>query len=373
MPNITYYDLLGLPSTATPAEIKAGYRRLSPKVHPDNGGTDALFRQVQEAYESLSDPAKRATYDRLISNAPCGTGAGGRTAGWGAANMRQPAPRASSAWPPRQPPQAGHTSSPYPPPPWRRAAAPAQSKTGTQRRVSRLAQHPTAIVVIVAFIVLDLGAALGRLGDGLIAVGFIAMIVALVAMLGSRRVRQREAYRRAGMAAVDAMTGTQFKCLLELLFREQGYRVARVDGRRIFGADLVLVSPGGRTVVEARRWADLVRHGAVQQVVAAKASCGATHAMLITSSNFSDHAIALARSNNVTLWDRARVGHELTVLSNTPMHSPTQRFGSQLLAGVPLLAGGLSAAYVMMTAGSAGKKRRRSTPRHGGSRRRRHD
>jgi restriction system protein len=383
MANITYYDLLGLPSTATPAEIKAAYRRLSPKVHPDSGGTDALFHQVQEAYETLSDPTKRATYDRPISNAPLGAGTGGRAGrgvGWGAADMRRPPPRAnfSNAWPPRPPPQAGHTSAPYSPPPWRRTAAAAQSKTGGQRSVSWLAQHRTAIVVAV--IVLELGVLLGRLGVGLIAldflamiVAFLAMIVAFVAVLGNHRVRQREAYRGAGMAAIDAMTGTQFKCLLEVLFREKGYRVARVGGRGILGADLLLDSPRGRTVVQARRWADLVRHGAVQQVVAAKASCGATHAILITSSSFSDHAITLAKSNNVTLWDRATVAQELTALSNTPMHSSTQRFGSKLRAGVPILSSGLLAAYVTLTASSAGKKRRRSTPRHRRSRRRRHD
>jgi len=237
-----------------------------------------------------------------------------------------------------------------------------------------LAQDPTTIIVVIAaFIVLVLGAVLGRLAGVLIAVGLLAMIVAVVAVLGSRRVRQREAYRRAGMAAVDTMTGTQFKCLLELLFSGKGYRVARVGGRGESGADLLLGSPGSRTIVQVKRRADLVRHGAVQQVVGAKAYYGANHAVVVASSNFSDRAIALARSNNVTLWDRALVAQELMVLRNMRMLSPTERFGSQLRAGVPLLAGGLLAAFVTLTASSSDKKRRRrSTTRHRRSRRRHH-
>ena len=358
----SYYDLLGLPPTATPAEIKAAYRRLIPKVHPDGGGTDALFHQVHEAYETLADPAKRATYDGCMKNAPQGADAG-RMAAWGVADERRhPPPRASSsnAWRPH---------------PRREVATAAKRRTGTQPGGLWLAQDRTAILVVIAVFILVLGAVLGRLAGVLIAVGLVAMIVALMAVLGSRRVRQREAYRRAGMPAVDTMTGTQFKCLLELLFTEKGYRVARVGGRGESGADLLLGSPGSRSriIVQAKGRMDLVRHGAVQQVLTAKAYYGANRAVVVAPSNFSDRAIALARSNNVTLWNRATVAQELTLLSNMPMLSPAKRFGSQLRAGVPLLAGGLWAAFVALTASSSGKeRRRRSTPRHRRSRRRHH-
>ncbi len=358
---ITYYDLFGLPPTATPAEIKAAYRRLISKVHPDSGGTDALFHQVHEAYETLSDPAKRATYDGWMKNASQGAGAG-RRAAWGVADERHPPPRANSsnAWRPH---------------PRREAATAAKGRSGTQPGSLWLAQDRTAVFVVIAVFILVLGAVLDRLAGLLIAVGLLAMIVVLVAVVGNRRVRQREAYRRAGMPAVDTMTGTQFKCLLELLFTEKGYRVARVGGRGESGADLLLGSPGSRsrTVVQAKRQMGLVRHGAVQQVLTAKAYYGANRAVVVAPSNFSDRAIALARSNNVTLWNRATVAQELTLLSNVPMLSPTRRFGSQLRAGVPLLAGGLLAAFVALTARSSGKERgRRSTPRHSRSRRRHH-
>jgi len=66
-----YYDVLGLTRTATPEQIKRGYRRLAKKYHPDHyKGKDAAtasgkFNEVQEAYAVLSDPEKRKLYDQF--------------------------------------------------------------------------------------------------------------------------------------------------------------------------------------------------------------------------------------------------------------------------------------------------------------------
>ena len=64
MAETTLYDILELSPTAGLDEIKAAYRRLSTQVHPDRGGSGALFRLVREAYEILSDDNLRAEYDR---------------------------------------------------------------------------------------------------------------------------------------------------------------------------------------------------------------------------------------------------------------------------------------------------------------------
>lgn len=59
-----YYHVLGVPRDAPIEEIKKAYRKLAMKHHPDrNGGDDTQFKQIQEAYETLSDSEKRAQYD----------------------------------------------------------------------------------------------------------------------------------------------------------------------------------------------------------------------------------------------------------------------------------------------------------------------
>ena len=67
-----YYKILGVPKTATPKEIKAAYRKLARKYHPDvNKGdarSEARFKEINEANEVLSDPAKRRRYDELGSD-----------------------------------------------------------------------------------------------------------------------------------------------------------------------------------------------------------------------------------------------------------------------------------------------------------------
>jgi curved DNA-binding protein len=59
-----YYKTLGVDRTATPEQIKQAYRRLASQHHPDKGGDTAQFQEIQEAYATLSDDAKRSMYDR---------------------------------------------------------------------------------------------------------------------------------------------------------------------------------------------------------------------------------------------------------------------------------------------------------------------
>lgn len=71
MPKRDYYEILGLNKNATTEEIKKAYRKLALKYHPDRNSSDSNaeknFKEINEAYQVLSDPEKRARYDQFGS------------------------------------------------------------------------------------------------------------------------------------------------------------------------------------------------------------------------------------------------------------------------------------------------------------------
>ncbi|KAF0208280.1 MAG: molecular chaperone DnaJ [Actinomycetota bacterium] len=81
-----YYDILGVNKKATADEIKKAFRKQARKHHPDAGGSEEKFKELNEAYEVLSDGEKRSQYDQFGQyygpNMPPGGGAGGPGAGW---------------------------------------------------------------------------------------------------------------------------------------------------------------------------------------------------------------------------------------------------------------------------------------------------
>ena len=94
------YDVLGVPKSATEAEIRTAYKKLAAKLHPDKNPDDAAaeqrFKDVGAAYEVLSDKVKRANYDEFgdiaLQSGFDADDARARRA-WGAASRRRSAPR----------------------------------------------------------------------------------------------------------------------------------------------------------------------------------------------------------------------------------------------------------------------------------------
>lgn len=62
-----YYATLGVPKSAGKEEIKQAYRKLAHKYHPDKGGDEQKFKEINEAYQVLGDDQKRAHYDQFGS------------------------------------------------------------------------------------------------------------------------------------------------------------------------------------------------------------------------------------------------------------------------------------------------------------------
>ena len=82
----TFYDILGVSKSASDKEIKSAFRKLAQKYHPDAGGDEAKFKEISEAYETLSDEKKRKEYDQMLmfGGMPGAGGAyGGGYGAWG--------------------------------------------------------------------------------------------------------------------------------------------------------------------------------------------------------------------------------------------------------------------------------------------------
>jgi len=78
MANKDYYEILGVNKGSSKDEIKKAFHKLAHKYHPDkNKGDDVKFKEVNEAYQVLSDEKKRQQYDQFGSNFQGGGGAGG--------------------------------------------------------------------------------------------------------------------------------------------------------------------------------------------------------------------------------------------------------------------------------------------------------
>lgn len=91
--NKDYYKLLGVEKSASAEELKKAYRKLALQYHPDRNKTkeaEEKFKEINQAYEVLGDPQKRAQYDQFGAGAfENGGGAGGPFGGFGGGFRQQ--------------------------------------------------------------------------------------------------------------------------------------------------------------------------------------------------------------------------------------------------------------------------------------------
>lgn len=359
-----FYEVLGVPRSATAKDIESAYRRLVRHTHPDVGGTNSLFHMVQEAYETLADPARRAAYDTSGSaTAPDETPP--PDSGW--VRVDQPDAQTGEAYPPPPGPGGGTapghtgweyvnqpgaaTGGPYPQgagqgPGWQPApAARAGSELGNLVR-KRPWTVPLAVGVFL-FLVSGVFRGLGVLA-------FLSLLAGVIAALGSRRAMAGIALRGASAATIDAMDGTTFEHFCAEILRADGYHVTHVGQAGDFGADLILATQSGRTVVQVKRYYGNVGVQAVQQAVAARGHYGANQAIVLTNSYFTGPAQTLARSNAVLLWDRNELFSLASRARGVPAPSAPSLLLMQLWSGLLIIT---RPALSMVSSAGTGRRR----------------
>ena len=344
----SYYDILGVRSDASFEDIRTKYRGLIRRIHPDLDGPVALFRQVQEAYEVLSDPVRRAEYDRGLAARRRAGEAGAATRPPGAAERARHS-SATNGGRTRTSPGGDRRSSPH-----------------TRRPVfgSFPSENPAGAVALAGAILVVLAALLGNAKWILFGFGCLGLALGVLAGLGRYGTRKLGAYGRAGMAAIDTMSGREFEEFLGELFVRKGYRVARLSGRGEGSASLLLDHAGGPTIVQVKRWVATVDHEAVQQAAAAMGRFRATRALVVTSSTYSPSAVTYADSCGVTLWNRATLAAELAAVQREQLSTGTRRLVSDVRAGSRMCLGVWVTALVVFAMTSRRVRQARSTTRN---------
>jgi restriction system protein len=287
MADETKYEILGVGEDASGKEIREAYRHLLMRVHPDQGGSDALCRVVEDAYETLSDQAARDRYDRERKR-------GRRT---------PPASDADEGPEYATPEDDRWTSPPSPEEDDAESAAPQAWVRAWSRAGGLIAVHPSLTTLLLGILLLAIALTTDTFGFGMW--GFLLAVLGLNGLWGRlRATRLGLNASREDMSHIDGLGGTGFEQYLKRLFLAEGYDVRHTGGTGDFGADLLLRRAGMLTVVQAKRSITPVGVSAIQEAFGAQAHYDAQHAMVVTNSCFTPSAEELAESTRVELWDR---------------------------------------------------------------------
>lgn len=106
------------------------------------------------------------------------------------------------------------------------------------------------------------------------------------------------------ISQTDLMTGNDFEYFVADILNKMGYKAQVTKATGDQGLDIIAVKGTFRLGVQTKRWSGSVGNKAIQETVAGKAYYNVDQVLVVTNSYFTNEAIALARANNVMLWDR---------------------------------------------------------------------
>lgn len=134
--------------------------------------------------------------------------------------------------------------------------------------------------------------------------GMIALISIILSIRKYKKEKRNKVLIDSGIDIVDNMPGLDFEKFVLVHFEKQGYKGEVTRATHDYGADLILKKDNLKIVVQAKRWRDKVGITAIQEIVGAINYYEASKGMVITNSYFTSNAEALAKANNIDLWDR---------------------------------------------------------------------
>lgn len=343
----SHYETLGIGRDAPAEDVRAAYTRLVKAVHPDHGGSAALFRSVREAYEELSDPARRTAYDASLA---AGTGAGAPCTG---------PPQNEAAGPSRSASAQGKGPCPVPgnaPGPAYQHSRTYGGQTGTSaratapppavvRRPAFYRAHPAttlcllgAAACVVGWCLLSSeGPAAGAqlMGEKVLIGGGVALALGITAALGWAMISSSAARQaQTGPAVVDEVPHEQVVDLLAQLFEAYGYEVWLTDEPHQSRATFFLRRDNDLDVAVLRRSSAPLGPEAVAEVLATMRSYDARGGLLVAPSGLLEMAGALAMRWGVEFWGTDELVARLQCVGFNVVAAralPQRRYGLRLL------------------------------------------
>ena len=136
----------------------------------------------------------------------------------------------------------------------------------------------------------------------LIALGIMVAVIIAISVF------RRHKLAGASMKKIDSMSGEDFEQYLGILYKRKGYKVSFTPGTMDFGADLIIEKGSRRTVVQAKRYRNMVGEASIQQALSGMGYYKADDCMVVTNSRFTAAAKELASKTGVRLIDRKLLG-----------------------------------------------------------------